>query len=126
MAARDQVMSSTERAPEPTMEEILASIRRIISEDEANAATEEAAPEGYVQPAAAGDMEEDVADPQIIADIERVLAGRSEPPAPAEEEILDLTDLGAPAEAVAQPEAVEELIDTEIAEEVTVAPSFTR
>ena len=28
-------MSSTERAPEPTMEEILASIRRIITDDEA-------------------------------------------------------------------------------------------
>jgi uncharacterized protein len=30
-------MSSTDRAPEPTMEEILASIRRIISDEEANA-----------------------------------------------------------------------------------------
>jgi hypothetical protein len=36
MAVRDQVMTSTERAPEPTMEEILASIRRIISDDEQN------------------------------------------------------------------------------------------
>jgi hypothetical protein len=29
-------MSNTERAPEPTMEEILASIRRIITDDEAD------------------------------------------------------------------------------------------
>jgi hypothetical protein len=45
MAARDQVMSSTERAPEPTMEEILASIRRIISEDESSAARQHTAPQ---------------------------------------------------------------------------------
>jgi cell pole-organizing protein PopZ len=38
-------MSEQAAAPEPTMEEILASIRRIISEDDAPAAEAEAAPE---------------------------------------------------------------------------------
>ncbi|ODA68762.1 hypothetical protein A7A08_00594 [Methyloligella halotolerans] len=47
-------MSSTDRAPEPTMEEILASIRRIISEEENNDAPDEAAAEAdevYTRPA---------------------------------------------------------------------------
>jgi len=44
-------MSSTDRAPEPTMEEILASIRRIISEEENNDAADVAAAEDdYASP----------------------------------------------------------------------------
>lgn len=116
-------MSSTERAPEPTMEEILASIRRIISEDEANAARQEAAPEGYVQPSVTDDVEEGVADTQIIADIERVLAGQSGQAEPSEDEILDLTVAGALVEAEAVPESVEELVVTEVVEEVAVEPA---
>ncbi|MBX9706379.1 MAG: DUF2497 domain-containing protein [Caulobacteraceae bacterium] len=60
-------------AQEPTMEEILASIRRIISEDDAPAT--EAAPAA----------EEPVADPEPIAAVEAA-------PAMAEEEVLELTE----------------------------------
>ena len=45
-------MSSTERAPEPTMEEILASIRRIISDDEANSNHQQATSSDYAGPVA--------------------------------------------------------------------------
>src|ERR1043166_9560329 len=97
MAARDQVMSSTERAPEPTMEEILASIRRIISDDESNAAPQHsAAPQSQDEDEtlelSEGEVEGE-ADDKIINDIARVLSGG----APAveaveeEEDILDLT-----------------------------------
>lgn len=60
-------------AQEPTMEEILASIRRIISEDDAPAT--EAAPAA----------EEPVADPEPIAAVEAA-------PTTAEEEVLELTE----------------------------------
>ena len=89
MAVRDQVMSSTERAPEPTMEEILASIRRIISDDETNAAR--------ARPASAQQQEDETAetveieaDDAIINDIARVLS-ESAPKVEDEEDILDLT-----------------------------------
>lgn len=123
--------SRTERAPEPTMEEILASIRRIISDDEANSAGQGAAPEGYVtRPAASEETEEGIADTQIIADIERVLAGASTSAEASEDEILDLTDLGVAAEAADEPQLVEELVVTEVVEEVSVepgpAPSFAQ
>jgi cell pole-organizing protein PopZ len=81
-------MGSMERAPEPTMEEILASIRRIISDDEAKSADAKPAPLPEKK-AAAIDAE---ADTKIIDDIARVLSGGS--PAEAEsddEDILDLT-----------------------------------
>ena len=70
MAAREKVMSSTERAPEPTMEEILASIRRIISDDEPNSAQHKASThrrddEGL-------ETAEGEADDRIISDIARV------------------------------------------------------
>jgi hypothetical protein len=81
-------MSSTERAPEPTMEEILASIRRIITDDEAG----QASAEKPAQKAQAEDESlEGEADNQIIDDIARVLSGGGEAPASEEEEILDLT-----------------------------------
>ena len=114
-------MSSTERAPEPTMEEILASIRRIISEDEGNAERQDAAPEGYVQPSGGEEPEEGIADTQIIADIERVLAGAGGPAEPAEDEILDLTDAGL-VEAESTPEIVGELVVTEVVEEISIEP----
>src|SRR5579885_580853 len=102
MAARDQVMSSTERAPEPTMEEILASIRRIISEDETGAARQQR-PTGQGRPDDEGlDGGEDEPDNEIINDIARVLSNRGASPEEAQEaaaaaeaaeedEILDLT-----------------------------------
>jgi cell pole-organizing protein PopZ len=116
MAARDQVMSSMERAPEPTMEEILASIRRIISDDESSMARQREASashrdeEGLEAP-------EGEADDTIINDIARVLSGASQSPAAEEEEdILDLTaELGGL-------EIVEETVVAEELELVEAAP----
>ena len=91
-------MSSTERAPEPTMEEILASIRRIISDDESNSAQQHsAAPQSQdndeTLELSEGEVEGE-ADDKIINDIARVLSGGAPAPVEAveeEEDILDLT-----------------------------------
>lgn len=79
---------SDQAAPEPTMEEILASIRRIISEDDAPAA--EGEPEAAAAP-----------EPELEAEPAPVEAA-----APAEDE-LELTDKveAAPAETVGDIEA---------------------
>ncbi len=120
-------MSSTERAPEPTMEEILASIRRIISDDEANAARQQR-PAAQSRPADEGlDGGEGEPDDEIINDIARVLSNSggasqeapeaAEAPVEAaqEDEILDLTaELGG-LELVA--EETEELELVEVVEE---------
>src|SRR5687768_1396574 len=101
-------MSSNERAPEPTMDEIIASIRRIIADDE----TQPQAAPGAAKQAETGvkaDPDGD-ADTQIIDDIARVLSSAGGAPtdaarrpaqpqaasAPADEEddVLDLMDLG--------------------------------
>ncbi len=92
-------MSSTERAPEPTMEEILASIRRIISDDEASTAPQRATSAEYAEQVRADDTEDGAADTQMIDDIARVLSG-STPTASNDddiEDILDLTEPGDPA-----------------------------
>jgi uncharacterized protein len=115
MAVRDQVMSSTERAPEPTMEEILASIRRIISDDETNAAR--------TRPASAQQQDDETAetveieaDDAIINDIARVLS-ESAPKVEDEEDILDLTaELGG-AEIVEEV-LLEEVVLEEVAEPI--------
>lgn len=77
-------------AQEPTMEEILASIRRIISEDDAPAET---APEA----AAAAPEPEPEAEPEPVAEStpvdETPYAPQPEPePAPAEDDVLELTE----------------------------------
>jgi uncharacterized protein len=130
-------MSSTERAPEPTMEEILASIRRIISDDEANNSARQSATNaedsGQVMPE---DPDEEAADTQIIDDIARVLSGGSAP-AGGDDDILDLTDpSGAVSEAAGEPigfvaTAAEELIvaedlvlQTEVYTEARTPPNF--
>ena len=79
-------MSSTERAPEPTMEDILASIRRIITDDDTGKAPADKA-------AAQSEDEglEGEADNQIIDDIARVLTSGGDTPANEDEEIMDLT-----------------------------------
>lgn len=128
-------MSSTERAPEPTMEEILASIRRIITDDEGSQAK-------AGQPAQKAQAEEEnlegEADNQIIDDIARVLSGsgNSEAPANEEEEILDLAgELGGlelveddaePVFEVTQTTEVVEVLELEDAEpaEPEAAPVF--
>jgi cell pole-organizing protein PopZ len=72
-------MSDAAAAPEPTMEEILASIRRIISEDDAPAAEAEAAPETEHEP-------EPEPEPEPV-----VALAKPEPePAPVED-VLELT-----------------------------------
>ncbi len=129
MAARDQVMSSTERAPEPTMEEILASIRRIISDDESTSTRQRTAPQS--QPDEEGlDGAEGEADDEIINDIARVLKGSGSNAAPAapapvsaeveeEEDILDLTaELG----GLEMVDEVEDIEDIEMIEVVAEAP----
>ena len=73
-------MSSTERAPEPTMEEILASIRRIISDDEANSTQQRATSSEYAEQVRVEDADYEAADTQMIADIERAWAVSEAPP----------------------------------------------
>ena len=97
-------MNSTERAPEPTMEEILASIRRIISDDEANSNHQEATSSDYAGPVAVEDTDDSAADTQMIDDIARVLSSAAPSSAESEEDILDLAEpeellLEAPADA---------------------------
>jgi cell pole-organizing protein PopZ len=100
-------MSSNERAPEPTMEEIIASIRRIISEDEAGGTPQGATPAPEAEARAEAEPDGD-ADTQMIDDIARVLSGAGTPSGgagasrptgqaaspPEEDDVLDLMDLG--------------------------------
>ena len=98
-------MSSTERAPEPTMEEILASIRRIISDDESSTARARTASASQ-QDDEGLEAAEGEADDRIINDIARVLSG-SASAAEDEEDILDLTaELGG-LEPVGEPMVAE-------------------
>jgi hypothetical protein len=77
-----------ERAPEPTMEEILASIRRIISDDEAKSAE---SPPASSPEVTAAEVDAD-ADTKIIDDIARVLSGAAPADsASQDDDILDLT-----------------------------------
>jgi cell pole-organizing protein PopZ len=113
MAVGDQVMSSTERAPEPTMEEILASIRRIISDDESNSARQRTASASQRDEEGL-EAAEGEADDRIINDIARVLSA-SAPAAEEEEDILDLTaELGGM-------EIVEETVSVAVLEEAAPA-----
>jgi cell pole-organizing protein PopZ len=113
-------MSSTERAPEPTMEEILASIRRIITDDEAGQAqAQNATPKAQAEE----ESLEGEADNQIIDDIARVLSGDA-PKAPAseEEEILDLAaELGGIEIVEDDGDAVVEVTEVQELDEVIVA-----
>ena len=81
-------MGNMERAPEPTMEEILASIRRIIADDDQGASRgrPDAAPVANEPVPDSAEME---ADSQIIDDIARVLSGGQG--GGEEDEVLDLT-----------------------------------
>ena len=110
------------------MEEILASIRRIISDDEANGSAQESAQTTeYPAQVRREDADYEVADTQIIDDIARVLSGAGAP-AGSEEDILDLTDLGGGDPigiAVEELAVTEELVlDTEIYTETRTAVSF--
>lgn len=83
---------SEQTSQEPTMEEILASIRRIISEDDAPPAEEaETAPAATEEPAAMkAEPEPEPAPP--AAEPEPIAAAPPEPEPAAEEEALELTD----------------------------------
>jgi uncharacterized protein len=113
-------MSSTERAPEPTMEEILASIRRIISDDESSTAKARtsSASQQDDESLEAAEVE---ADDKIINDIARVL---SESGSAEEEDILDLTaELGG-LEPVEEPMVAEELEMVEVVAEAAPAEAI--
>jgi uncharacterized protein len=121
-------MSSTERAPEPTMEEILASIRRIISDEEGAGETQ---PKPVAASAAPAEEEvqrlgqEDEADKAIIDDIARVLSGETSG-AEEEDDILDLTSEfdAAPAQEAAETgEEILDLSETAVETEEVVAES---
>ena len=120
-------MSSTERAPEPTMEEILASIRRIISDDEANSNHQQATSSDYAGPVAVEDTDDGAADTRMIDDIARVLSSAAPASAETEEDILDLAEpeelvLEAPADA--EMIVTEEVILTEVYTEAEPAAKF--
>lgn len=118
-------MSSMERAPEPTMEEILASIRRIISDDESSAAREPAAAANH-QDDEGLEAVEGEADDAIINDIARVLSGGA-PPSEDEEDILDLTaELGGlePVEEFVVLETVAEISEAAPVEELAPSEGF--
>jgi cell pole-organizing protein PopZ len=85
-------MSET-TSQEPTMEEILASIRRIISEDDAPPAEgEEAAPAEASAAVIAAEPEPESEPEPTAAEPEPVAAAEPEPAPPAEEEALELTE----------------------------------
>jgi len=115
-------MSSTERAPEPTMEEILASIRRIISDDESSSARQRTASASHRDEEGL-EAAEGEADDRIINDIARVLSG-SAPAAEEEEDILDLTAELCGMEIVEETVSVEVLAEAAPAEAPSEAEAF--
>src|ERR1700677_2401361 len=106
---------SEQSAPEPTMEEILASIRRIISEDDAPAA--EAAEAPHEEPAAAF---EPAPEPEREPEPEPELES-------AQEDVLELTERVAPAESVGDIDAYEKPAPAPVtAPAPAPAPVFSR
>ncbi len=102
------------------MEEILASIRRIISDDESSTAQPSAASANQ-QGDESIEAPEAEADERLVSDIARVLSDTA-PAVEDEEDILDLTaELGGP-ESVEEVELVETL---EVAESVPPEPAIT-
>jgi len=94
-------------AQEPTMEEILASIRRIISEDEAPAETPAAA-----APVAAPEPETVAEEAEPVAEAPTAFTPPAEEPEPfavaEDEEVLELTDrYEAPAESIGDLDVVD-------------------
>ncbi len=86
---------SDESKQEPTMEEILASIRRIISEDDGEKsedAPEEAGFSPPVETIDSGDRDEPEFPPPPEPELEPELEPEREPEVEVEEDVLDLTD----------------------------------
>lgn len=92
-------MADPQRAHEPTMEEILASIRRIISDDEAGA---EAAPESEEAPSEDVEMQGDEAE-NTNEDVDALFADAADEMA-AEAEETAMADAEAEAEDEAEPQ----------------------
>ena len=90
-------MSSTERA-EPTMEDILVSIDGTISETKPMS-RRRSRRRGRPCACRSEELEADPADPQIIADIERVLSGRVRQRRKETTRSSRSADLGTPIEA---------------------------
>lgn len=124
-------MNSIERAPEPTMEEILSSIRRIVSDDGSNSVNQPTPSIGQqtVEGAASGEDEE--ADKRIIDDIARRLGGGEA--SSGDDDILDLTprldqtpheppvEAPSPVEAEETVELVTEVVTVEVSEPAAAA-----
>jgi hypothetical protein len=104
---RDSAMSQPAKAQEPSMEEILASIRRIIADDDASKGPPPAAaapprPAAMPPRAPVPPSPQPAPRPELNQrDIDAMLAGQAElHAAPSSEEILDLTEqMAQPAEA---------------------------
>jgi cell pole-organizing protein PopZ len=109
-------------AQEPTMEEILASIRRIISEDDAPAETAEAAsaqPDADPEPAPEPEPEPVEAEAEAVSPALMDETPSMEEPAASEEDVLELTDT---YEAPAPAESIGDLDVSPAAEDVDPFP----
>lgn len=94
---------SEQAAQEPTMEEILASIRRIISEDEAPAEQPAPVAEAAPEPVAAPEPEPVEESPALM----------DETPSVEEDDVLELTQRYEPAPAPTEPAPVDTIGDIE-------------
>ena len=120
---------SEQTSQEPTMEEILASIRRIISEDDAPPADEpEAAPAAEEPVAAAAEPEPEPEPEPAAVEPEPVAAAEPEPAPPVEEEALELTekvethgDLDVFTAPAAEPEAAPLAVESLVSERAASA-----
>jgi cell pole-organizing protein PopZ len=83
------------------MEEILASIRRIISDDEASSVQQRATSAEYAEQVRADDTDDGAADTQMIDDIARVLSGGATPASNDDDDIEDILDLTEPGGSAA-------------------------
>lgn len=102
---------SDQAAQEPTMEEILASIRRIISEDDAPAEAQAAEPEAAPAPVAETAPEPAPVEPEPVA------AMMDETPSvQADEEVLELT------EKVEEPAGMQSIGDLDVAPRYEAPP----
>src|ERR1700690_3388000 len=97
-------MTQTAKVQEPSMEEILASIRRIIADDDASKAVKPPDPAAAKPPPAAAVPSRPAPPPRALAnsqdDIDPMLANLDTPAAAPASEVLDLTEaMAAPAPA---------------------------
>jgi cell pole-organizing protein PopZ len=109
------------------MEEILASIRRIISDDEANSTQQRATSSEYAEQVRVEDADYEAADTQMIADIERALGnvrGAAEP-APVDDDLDDILDLTEPGGAASEDMMMADDEPITVLEEVVLETEIT-